>query len=208
MIDWRIYLITDRKIVSDLYGTVEKALRGGIKAIQLREKDLSGKELTELAEVMLRLTRNYNADLFINDRVDIAMATGAKGVHLGVNSVPVRVVRKIAPQLMIGVSTHSLDEALRAEEDGADFITFGPVFETPSKLPYGMPKGTSALEEVTSRLRIPVFAIGGIDIDRIDEVFDAGAYGIALIRAVMLSDDPQKYVEELIEKIKLRFRSD
>ncbi len=201
MKDWRIYLITDRKLVDNIYNVIEMALKAGVRAVQLREKDLSGRELTEMSERMLRITERYGSDLFINDRVDIALSTGAMGVHLGVRSIPVNVARRIASRLLIGASVHTLEEAMRAEEEGAHFITFGPVYETPSKLPYGKPVGIDALKDVTSKVKIPVFAIGGIDKNRVKEVLDAGAYGVALIGAILRSEDPQRSAHELIEEI-------
>ncbi len=208
MINWRIYLITDRKLSDDIYDVVEKALKAGVRAVQLREKDLSGRELTEMSERMLRITERYGADLFINDRVDIALSTGAKGVHLGVKGIPVSVARRIAPRLLVGASTHTLEEAMRAEEEGAHFITFGPVYETPSKLAYGRPLGIDTLKDVTSRVKIPVFAIGGIDKKRVKEVIDAGAYGVALIGAILRSEDPERSARELVEEINSVLRRD
>lgn len=204
-VDFRLYLITDRRLTSDLAFTVEGALRAGVKAFQIREKDLSARELIGLAERLHGIAKKYGAMTFINDRIDIALGLGLEGVHLGQSSLPVSVAKKIAgDKLPIGVSTHSLDEAIEAQEDGADFITFGPVFETPSKINYGPPKGIQALREVVSRVKIPVFGIGGINMKNIHEVLDTGAHGIALISAIMASERPEDAARSLMEQIQRR----
>ena len=210
MVDYRLYLITDRK---HLYGrfmkrpyghglitAVEKALKGGVKAVQLREKDLNMRELLKLAYKMRALTNEYNAKLFINDRFDIALAVGADGVHLMQNSIPVHAVRDtVKKKLMIGVSTHSLKEAKAAEKGGADFITLGPVYRTPSKLKYGDPVGLDTLRKVSGRVKIPVFALGGVKGDNISDVREAGAYGVAMISEIFGAADIKKKAREIVE---------
>ncbi|MCE5194785.1 MAG: thiamine phosphate synthase, partial [Nitrospiraceae bacterium] len=140
-IDFNLYLITDRKLFTDnslLFSKVEEALKAGVKAVQLREKDLGIRELLDMAYKMRELTKKHRAKLFINDRVDVALAVEADGVHLGGQSIPLSAARKIAQnKLMIGVSTHSIDEAVNAEKQGADFVILGPIYETQSKLEYG-----------------------------------------------------------------------
>ncbi len=189
MIGIKLYLITDRNLFADdysLFTAVVEALKAGVKAIQLREKDLGIRELVDMAYKMREVTKRYKAKFFINDRVDIALAVGADGVHLGQMSIPPFAVRKIAgDKLMIGASTHSLKEALEAEKSGADFITLGPVYKTPSKLKYGKPIGIDALKKVKSRVSIPVFAIGGIKENKVKEVMGAGADGVALISGIL-----------------------
>ncbi|MEW6585912.1 MAG: thiamine phosphate synthase, partial [Nitrospirota bacterium] len=163
--DLRLYLVTDRKLFSavcSFYFAVEDALSAGVRSVQLREKDLSVRELIDVGRWMRDLTREYGAKLFINDRVDVALSVGADGVHLGRQSIPARAVRKICgKRLLIGVSTHSVDEAVEAEESGADFVTLGPIYRTPSKMKYGAPIGLDILRKVKSRISIPVLAIGG-----------------------------------------------
>lgn len=204
-IDFRLYLITDRKLTPDIRWTIEEALKAGVRAVQIREKDMTAKELIILSRDLQEITRRYRAKLFINDRADIALALKLEGVHLGSGSLPPDVVERISDgRLIIGVSTHSLDEALEAESRGADFITFGPVYETPSKLKYGKPVGIRALKDITKRIRIPVFAIGGINKKNIAEVIEAGAYGIALISAIMAAEAPQDAARELIDELERR----
>jgi len=203
LIDFKLYLITDRKLVThyaSLITAVEEALKGGVKAVQLREKDLGTRELLDMAYTMRKLTGRYNAKLFINDRVDIALSVEADGVHLGQNSMPTYAVRKIAKdKLMIGVSAHSIEEAKQAEEGGADFITLGPVYKTPSKLKYGQPLGVDIIRKTKAEISIPVFAIGGIKKDRIKEVMDAGAGGIALISGILGAENIEEKTEEFMK---------
>jgi thiamine-phosphate pyrophosphorylase len=204
--DFKLYLITDRKFFNaqcSMYMTMETALEAGVRAIQLREKDLSVRQLFDMAVWMRELTEEYGAKLFINDRVDVALSVGADGVHLGLNSIPAHAVRKISgDKLIVGVSTHSIEEAAGAERDGADFITLGPIYETPSKLKYGKPIGVGAIGDVRSRISIPVFAVGGIKPDRVKEVMDAGADGIAMISAILASGDIKESTEEFLRLLK------
>lgn len=190
-IDFNVYLVTDRAKTDGrpLLKSTEDALKGGVRAVHLREKDLGTRGLLRLAYEMRELTLKYDARLFINDRVDIAVAVDADGVHLGQKSMPPFAVRRFAAGLIIGVSTHNAEEAMRAERDGADFITLGPVYQTPSKLIYGEPVGLRTLEEVLRRVRIPVFAIGGINHDNAKDVMDRGAHGVALISAIYSAKD-------------------
>lgn len=204
-IGFNLYLITDRKQLPpgrSLYMAVRQALLGGVKAVQLREKDLETRELLKLAYKMRDLTSKYDAKLFINDRFDIALAVGADGVHLTQNSIPAYAVRKaVKNKLLIGVSTHSLKEAKEAEKGGADFITFGPVYNTPSKLEYGKPLGIDALKDVSRKIKIPVFALGGVKSGKIDEVKRSGAYGAAMIAEILCADDIKGKAREVVAKV-------
>jgi thiamine-phosphate pyrophosphorylase len=200
-LDFNLYLITDRQAGRgrDLCLVVEEALKGGVKAIQLREKDLSSREQYELARELRKLTIRYKAALFINDRVDIALAVDADGVHLGLSSLPIPLARNLlGGNRLIGVSCHNQENAIAAQNSGADFITYGPVFHTPSKAVYGPPIGIDSLREVVPRLRIPVFALGGINIFNTSEVISAGAYGIALISAVIAAENPREEAKTLL----------
>jgi thiamine-phosphate pyrophosphorylase len=201
MIDFYLYLITDRKQVrrSSLAEVIEAALKSGIKSVQLREKDLSGRDLYETAMEIRNLTTLYGAKLFINDRTDIALAVDADGVHLGGGSIPVSAARRIlGGKKLIGVSCHDRPDALSAEENGADFITFGPVYYTPSKAAYGDPVGIAALKETAGLLSIPVFALGGITRENVPQVIASGAHGIALISAIIAAEDPGREAKELL----------
>ena len=202
-VDFKLYLITDRKLVThyvSLITAVEEALKGGVKALQVREKDLGTRELLDMAYRMREITDKYRAKLFINDRVDIALSVEADGVHLGQNSIPPHAVRKIAKgKFMIGVSAHSIEEAKQAEKEGADFITLGPVYKTPSKLKYGQPLGVDIIRKTKAEISIPVFAIGGIKKDRIKEVMNAGADGIALISGILGAKDIKEKTGEFLK---------
>ncbi len=215
-INFKLYLITDRKLVAhnlSLVKAVEKALRGGVRAVQLREKDLGTRELLKLAYRMREHTNKYNARLFINDRVDIALAVEADGVHLTQNSIPADAVRRAvqssivhrpSSRFLIGVSTHSLKEARQAEEAGADFVTFGPVYRTPSKVKYGEPVGTDRLIRVVRQINIPVFAIGGVKSSRIKDVKKTGANGVAMISGIFKASDIQNKANEIINLLEDR----
>lgn len=174
----RLYAITDSKRYPDMLQRLEKALKKGIRMVQLREKELSGLEYYQLAKRVRELTQDYDAMLFINDRVDIALAVNADGVHLPEKGLPPSTVKKIAPELLVGYSAHSLEQALWAQEEGADFITLSPIFKTQSH-PEVEPIGLGLLKEVSQRLSIPVYALGGITWDRIKLCYKNGAYGIA-----------------------------
>ena len=138
-----------------------------------------------LARDLRTLTRNFGAHLLINDRVDVALAVNADGVHLGQKSLPVDAVRQVAGSLLIGVSAHSLSEAREAEEGGADFITVGPVFDTPSKRMYGPPLGPDLLARIVQAIHLPVFAIGGINLQNLRDIASCGISGVAVISAIL-----------------------
>jgi thiamine-phosphate pyrophosphorylase len=200
-----LYLITDRQQTRgrDLVWVIEQALGGGARAIQLREKDLGGRELFFLAQKVKTLCARYQASFFINDRVDVALAVDADGVQLGSGSMPVDVARKLLGEnKMIGASTHSMDEALAAERAGADFILFGPVYFTPSKATYGNPQGLERLKEVVEKISLPVYAIGGVKADRIAAVKKTGARGVAVISAVMGADEPLAASREMLRLLR------
>ena len=196
-----LYLVSDRRQTRtrDLLWVLERALDGGVKGIQLREKDLGGRELFDLAEKVKALCVDHQASLFINDRVDVALAVDADGIHLGGASIPIEAARAlVGTDKLIGVSTHSVREAEEAERAGADFLLFGPIYFTPSKSDYGTPQGLSPLKEVVKKTSIPVYAIGGIKVENIGDVKEAGVRGIALISAIMSSADPCRATQEIL----------
>lgn len=201
-IDFRLYLVTDRRQTRGrpLTDVIEECAGAGVRAIQLREKDLSAAELLALAQPLRELTRRVGARLFINDRADVALAVEADGIQRGHTSLPVRLLRNIAGnRLLIGASVHSLEEARAAEQDGADFLVFGPVYETPSKRPYGPPQGVEALKRVVGSARIPVLAIGGITPERVAEVRKSGAHGVAVISAILAAERPAEATKAFLE---------
>lgn len=204
-IDFRLYLITDRHVTKKpLIEAVRLALEGGVRAVQLREKDLPVRELLSLAKDMRQLTQEFQAKLFINDRVDVAVAVDADGVHLGVNSIPMKSARYVVGKdMLIGASTHSESEAIKAQTEGADFITFGPIFETASKKKYGNPMGVKELREVNKLINIPIFGLGGIKCGNLIKVLGCGVDGISVISAILASEDVKKASENILEAMQI-----
>ncbi|WP_224984741.1 thiamine phosphate synthase [Geomonas agri] len=200
-IDFNLYLITGRSetLGRNLEFVVEEALRGGVRAVQLRDKGASTKELYETAQELRRLTSRYGAKLFINDRVDVALAVDADGVHIGSTSLPLYKVRRLlGERKLIGVSCHNQTQAITAQEMGADFITFGPVYYTPSKAEYGEPVGVEKLNKVAQMLQIPVFALGGVNMDNCAEAVAGDVRGIALISAILSAPEPREAAKGLL----------
>jgi len=199
----KLYLITDSQQCHDILALIEKALKGGVRLIQLREKKLSSQSLFHLAQKCRKLTLQYHAKLIINDRIDIALSVEADGLHVGKNSLPITVLKKLCKNqpLMIGYSAHSLSEAIAIEKEGVDWITFSPIYETASKMMYGLPQGIKKLSEVVNHLSIPVYALGGITINRIDELMQTGVYGVALISEIIASQEPDKVTQTLLSKL-------
>lgn len=166
----------------------------------MRERDLGTRELLALAEPIQRTLAVQGAKLLINDRVDLAMALPSSGVHLRETSLPPAVVRRmLASDQLLGVSVHSVDGARAAEDQGADFVVLGPVYETPSKREFGAPLGLRVLESAASRVCIPIFGIGGVTAARAREMRRAGAYGAAVISAVLAADDIASATRELLD---------
>jgi thiamine-phosphate pyrophosphorylase len=179
--------------LATLAEAIRHAIACGVDWVQIREKDLSGRALVGVARDGVATAREAGARILVNDRVDVSLAAGAAGVHLGRESLPVGDVARwrderpkrgeTAPRdFWIGASCHSVEEAEAAERDGANYIIFGPVFETPSKMKYGAPQGVEKLRTVCERVKSPVLAIGGISVENAGECVRAGAAGIAAIR--------------------------
>jgi thiamine-phosphate pyrophosphorylase len=205
--------VTDRKALAGsaeeqirlLLEKIENAARAGVDWIQIRERDLSGRELAALvSEALRRLPRSCR--ILVNDRLDVALAVGAGGVHLGEQSLPVeeakRLVRerKFASAFLVGVSTHSVESARAAERNGGDYVIFGPVYETPSKVTFGPPQGLKRLAEACQGVSVPVIAIGGITMENARECESAGAAGIAAIRLFQDAADVAKMAQDLRER--------
>jgi thiamine-phosphate pyrophosphorylase len=186
-------LVTDRAQTRgrDLVTVVAECLAAGLPSVQLREKDLGAGDLAALGRKIQRLTREHGARLIVNDRVDVALAVGADAVQRTHTSLAVDDIRAVAGgRLRIGASVHSLADALDAEARGADWIVFGPVYDTASKRQYGAPQGLERLAAVVRAVRIPVVAIGGITPQRVPEVRASGARGIGAISAILSADSP------------------
>lgn len=199
----RLIVVTDPdcgagRTVADV---VRAAVRGGAPAIQLRMKDASAREMAEAARALLAETRAAGALLFINDRVDVALAVGADGAHVGQDDLPVAAARRIAPAgFLLGVSAETPELARVAEADGADYVGVGPVCVTGSKADAGDAVGAERIAQVAAAVRIPVVGIGGITSENAPPVIHAGAAGVAVISAVMRAADPDAAVRALLRR--------
>ncbi|MBI4013683.1 MAG: thiamine phosphate synthase [Candidatus Rokubacteria bacterium] len=203
-VELRLCLITDRAQTRgrDLTMVVGECLAAGLPAVQVREKDLGAADLAFLCRRIRDLARDTGVMLIVNDRVDVALAVGADAVQRTGVSLRVEDIRAVAGcRLRIGASVHSLPEAVEAELKGADWVVFGPVYDTPSKRAWGPPQGLGALEKVARGLRIPVIAIGGITPERVREVMGAGAAGVAAISAILGADHPADATRRFLEAL-------
>jgi len=197
-----VYAIIDPEAVGDRdpARVLDAVLAAGISVAQLRAKVMQAREMCELAREMARRCEGAGALFIVNDRLDVAMAVGAGGVHLGQDDLPLAAARLVAPEGMaIGVSTHTVEEALAAEAGGADYIGFGAIYATGTKPGVTRPRGPKRLREVVEAVSIPVVAIGGIDAGRLEEVKSAGAAGAAVISAICGADDPGRAAREMVE---------
>ena len=201
---FKLYAITDRGLCAPrtLYDTIHDLLDVGVSAIQLREKDLSDAEYIKLADSLCKLCHAYSAQLFINSRIEIATEIGADGLHLPGDSASVeKVIEETNRRLIIGVSVHTLTEAKQREMEGADFITYSPIYPMPSKPDYGPAIGVEGLRKVTEKINIPVFALGGITPERVSECLDAGAHGVAVMSGVMSPEDGTQKAKVYLQRL-------
>jgi thiamine-phosphate pyrophosphorylase len=203
---WDAYVVTDATLSRGRshVEVAREAVGGGADVVQLREKDAASRVLYETAKEIRRLTQGAGVPFIVNDRVDIALAAGADGVHVGQVDLPATEARRlIGPERILGVSAASLEEALAAERDGADYVGFGPVFEARGTKPdAGPPKGLERLAGVCERCGVPVIAIGGIHHGNVDQVIAAGAAGVAVISGVVGAPDIAAAVRDLKERIR------
>ncbi|MBI5699892.1 thiamine phosphate synthase [Candidatus Saganbacteria bacterium] len=177
-------------------------IEGGVKVVQLREKDLNKKEFFNLAVRFREITLRHGVKLIINDHLDVALAVKADGIHLGQSDLPCREARKLAPGMIIGVSTHNLEQARAAEKDGASYVNLGPIFDTTTKGNISKGLGVELIKEVAPHLKIPFTVMGGIGRDNIDEVLAAGARRIAMITALSQAEDIKETVRYFTKKIR------
>lgn len=204
-VDFHLLLVTDRSLVRErsLESALRESVDAGVQAIQLRERDLSTRELLSLAGQIHAMTKSRGIPLIINDRVDLVQALDLDGVHLRASSLPVSVARRVlGPRRLIGVSTHSVKEVQQAGDDGADYVILGPIFETPSKREFGAPLGLAALADACRRSSVPVFAIGGMTSKRIAAARDAGASGVAMIGGILGREDVGTATVEMQEAVR------
>lgn len=205
--NFRLYAITDLKTEDGgILAKVDQALRGGADIIQLRSKSLSDQALLRLASKMLPLVHKYRKLFFLNDRVDLVLASGADGVHLGQDDLGYTAARRIlGPLRLIGRSTHSLAQAVKAASEGHDYIGVGPVFRTPTKPDY-QPVGLKLIRQVSGQIRIPFVAIGGIDETNVDQVIRSGAKSVAVVRAVFAARDVLSSTRKLVKAVTKEIR--
>jgi thiamine-phosphate pyrophosphorylase len=200
-VDFRLCLVTDRRAgpAGSLVAVVETCLGAGLRAVQLREKDLPAGALFRLAGELRALTWRFGARLLVNDRLDVAVAVGADGLHLPADGLPPAAARRVlGHDRLLGASVHAAAEASAAGREGADYVFFGPVYETPSKRAYGPPRGLDGLAEACARSPVPVLAIGGVTAERVADVARAGAAGVAVIRPLLEAGDPDVATKELL----------
>ena len=200
----RLLVVTDRHQTNGrpLVPLLQRVLTAAVPTIQLRERDLSARELVRLAREVQAVTVSRRSQLLINDRIDVALALEGVGVHLRSNSLPVTVARRLlGAQRLLGVSVHAVEEVMEAEAQGADYIVLGPIYETPSKQMFGPPLGIHTLEKACRLVRIPIIGIGGVTAARAHEMRRAGAFGVAVITAILGAADVESATRELLDAV-------
>ncbi len=205
-IDWKLYFIADFESSKgkDLVWIVEEAVKGGATVVQLRAKSISTREFLDISMKIHSFLKKKRVPLIINDRIDIALALDADGVHLGQKDMPLQIARKIlGKEKIIGISVNNIEEAMEAENNGADYLGVGPVFPTTTKPDVRAPLGIEGLRKIREKIKIPIIAIGGINKSNVHEVYSTGVDGIAVVSAIILSPDPCQAAEKLIEEIKI-----
>ena len=204
MIDYSLYLVTDRALSlgRSTVEVVRAAIRGGVSCVQLREKGCSTREFMDEARLLKALLAGTGVPLFINDRLDVALAVGADGVHLGQNDLPIADARRlVGNRMIIGISAESVADAVRAEAEGADYIGASPVFTTPTKTDTAPPLGLDGLRAIRRAVRLPLVAIGGIDANNAAQVLRAGADGLAVVSAIVSAPCPRTAAAGLRQRI-------
>ena len=203
MKELKFYLVTDSDILRDrdFYNSIEEALKGGVTMLQLREKNASGKEFLEKAIKLRELTKKYNVKFIINDRVDIAMLCDVDGVHVGQSDIPANKVRElIGEDKIVGVSARTVEEALTAKENGADYLGVGAMFTTRTKLD-AKSVSIEKLKEIKELIKLPVVAIGGLSLSNIDKLKECNVDGYAVVSAILGAENIKLECEKWIEKI-------
>ena len=204
MFDYSLYLVTDRTLSlgRSTVEVVRAAIRGGVSCVQLREKGCSTREFMDEARLLKALLAGTGVPLFINDRLDVALAVGADGVHLGQNDLPIADARRlVGNRMIIGISAESVADAVRAEAEGADYIGASPVFTTPTKTDTASPLGLDGLRAIRRAVQLPLVAIGGINADNAPQVLRAGADGLAVVSAIVSAPCPRTAAAGLRQRI-------
>ncbi|MFH1641959.1 MAG: thiamine phosphate synthase [Nanoarchaeota archaeon] len=198
------YFITDSKLTKkDIFEDAKSAIKAGVKIIQYREKDKSTKEMVKEATILKKICKD-NALFLVNDRIDVAMAVNADGVHLGKDDMPYDIARLLlGNNKIIGLTVHNIKEAIQAKNIGADYVGASPIFKTKTKLDAGIPAGLSLIKKIKQKKDIPVIGIGGINLNNVTSVIQAGADSAVAISAVVTKDNVEKECRSFIKKIKL-----
>jgi thiamine-phosphate pyrophosphorylase len=200
-----LYLVTDPDLAGarPLLPIIEAALVGGVGVVQLREKRASPREQLTLGAEIRRMTRRHGASFIVNDRADLALALGADGVHVGPADLPPLETRRLLPPpFWVGVSSGAVPEAQAAERAGADYLGVGPVFATATKPDAGSPIGLEGLAAIAAAVSIPVVGIGGIDLENAASVIEAGAWGVAVISALIAAEDPEARARQILARVR------
>ena len=203
--DYSLYLVTDRALARGRATAeiVREAVAGGVTCVQLREKNGGTREFLDEARTVQAALRGTGVPLLVNDRVDVALAVGADGVHLGQRDMPIADARRLGPSgWIIGVSAECVEDAIRAEQEGTDYIGVSPVFATPTKTDTALPLGLAGLRQMRAAVRLPLVAIGGIHASNAREVIRAGADGLAVVSAIVSADSPREAARQLRREIK------
>ena len=203
-IDYTLYLVTDRDVLKgrDLCEAVEKSIKGGVTLVQLREKDISSLDFYNLAVAVKKITDKYNVPLIINDRIDIALAVDAAGVHVGQSDIPAKVARRvIGDDKILGISAATLEEAKLAEAEGADYLGIGAVFPTDTKKD-ARSVSVELLDEIKKSLTVPVVGIGGINENNAELLKESKIDGIAVVSAILGKDDIEQEAKNMLVKFK------
>ncbi len=204
-----LYVVTDSRLAGErgTLWTIEEAIAGGADVVQLREKEMSTREMILLGQALRELTRKHGVLFVVNDRVDVALAVGADGVHVGQDDMPAPLVRRlVGPEMIVGVSATTLVEAVRAAEDGADYLGVGPIYPTGTKPDAAPVTGPGLVAEARRATGLPIVAIGGIGPANAAEVVAAGADGVAVISAIVGKPDPRAEARRIKEAV-LRARA-
>ena len=204
-IDWALCLVADGEAAGErnIFDLIREAVEGGATIVQLRGKNWNTREFLEMSMKSAAFLRKKEIPLIINDRIDIALACKASGVHLGQEDLPLPFARNIlGKRKIIGISVSNGEEAVRAQAGGANYIGVGPIFPTLSKKSATPPLGPEGLKKIKEKVKIPILAIGGIDVGNASEVIEAGADGIAVISAIMGSRDARKAAKELLQAVR------
>lgn len=200
-VNYSLYLVTDRGILGDrdLFKAVEAAIKGGTTIVQLREKDISSLDFYNIAVKLKELVHRYNVPLIINDRLDIALAVDADGLHIGQSDLPIEVARRLLPGKILGYSVSNVEEALHGQKNGADYLGAGAVYATGSKADAGNPIGVEMVRKIKQSVALPVVGIGGIGLSNIEEIKTTGIEGVSIISAILGSPDIEGTSRRLID---------